>query len=465
MTVPSWVADSIFYQIFPDRFANGDISNDPPNVQPWDSSPTNWGFHGGDFRGILQHFDHLLNLGITAIYLNPIFHSSSNHRYNTFDYFKIDPKLGDMNDFQNFLDLAHRNNIHVLLDGVFNHCGRGFFAFNDLLENEKHSAYKDWFHTSTFPLDAFSPGDAINYEAWWKLKSLPKFNTNNLQVRKFLLDVSRYWIERGIDGWRLDVPNEIDDDSFWEEFREIVLRTNKDAYLLGEIWTADPRWVNEKHFDGLMNYPLRETFLNLIQVGEAGLLDFVRSVEELISIYPHENTYSMYNFLGTHDTERLFTKVGFNTLKAKLAFLLLFSIPGVPSIYYGDEVGLQGEKDPDCRRTFSWDQSTWNLELYYWVQSLVSLRKKFVALRHGDFGSIFLDKSKGIYAFSRGIENEKILVVMNVTENRQQVKIPVSVLGWQDGRRVTDIFTNHNTNINGNLVSIDLLPWSGTWIS
>ena len=158
MNFPDWVYDAVFYQIFPDRFANGDYSNDPPNVQPWGATPTLRGFQGGDLKGVIQNFDYLLDLGINAIYLNPIFQSTSNHRYNATDYFKIDLKLGTIADFQALMDLAHRNSVHVILDGVFNHTGRGFFAFNDLLENEEESPFVDWYHVNKFPLKAYGPG-------------------------------------------------------------------------------------------------------------------------------------------------------------------------------------------------------------------------------------------------------------------------------------------------------------------
>jgi cyclomaltodextrinase len=198
VTPPYWVQDSVFYQIFPDRFANGDQTNDPPNLQRWGSAPTNWGFQGVDLRGIIQHFDHLLDLGITGIYLNPIFSSTSNHRYNTSDYYKIDPMLGTMSDFHALLDIAHRNNLHIILDGVFNHVGRGFFAFVDVLENGEHSPYKDWFIIKALPLDAYSGGETSNYLGWWNHKELPKLNTANKDVRKYLFNVARYWIEQGI---------------------------------------------------------------------------------------------------------------------------------------------------------------------------------------------------------------------------------------------------------------------------
>ncbi|HEY5271183.1 MAG TPA: alpha-amylase family glycosyl hydrolase, partial [Anaerolineales bacterium] len=219
MPPPYWVQDAIFYQIFPDRFANGDPTNDPPNLQKWGSTPTVWGFQGGDLRGIIQHFDYLLDLGITAIYLNPIFAATSTHRYNTSDYYQIDPKLGTLADFRALLDTAHRNDVRLVLDGVFNHVGRGFFAFVDVLENGENSPYKGWFHIKDFPLDAYDGGQPENYLGWWNHKDLPKLNTSNKQVRKYIFDVARYWIEQGIDGWRLDVPNEIDDDGFWAEFR------------------------------------------------------------------------------------------------------------------------------------------------------------------------------------------------------------------------------------------------------
>lgn len=465
MSIPAWVADAIFYQIFPDRYANGDLTNDPPNKQAWGSSPSNWGFQGGDLRGIIQHFDHLQELGINAIYLNPIFQSSSNHRYNTTDYYKIDPKLGELKDFLNFLELAHRNNFHIILDGVFNHCGRGFFAFNDLLENETHSSYNDWFHVHSFPLEAYAPGEAKNYDAWWNLKSLPKFNTKNPYVRKYIMDVARYWISLGVDGWRLDVPNEIDDDSFWEEFRDVVKNINKEAYILGEIWTADPRWVNNKHFDGLMNYPLRDALIKILTVGKAGLPDFINTLEDLIKVYPPANIYTMYNLLGSHDTERLFTKLKCNTQRAKLAYFFLFSFPGAPDIYYGDEVGLEGEKDPDCRRAFIWERSSWNLELFFWIQNLITLRKKYSPLCRGELVSIQFDADKGSYVFFRKLKGEVIITVLNFSDQISRINFLVHETGWQAGHIAKDLLTNKEHLIVENALSIDLQPWSGTWLS
>lgn len=464
MSVPYWVQDAIFYQIFPDRFANGDPSNDPPNVQPWGAPPTNWHFQGGDLRGIIQQFDYLLDLGITALYLNPIFHSTSNHRYNTLDYYKIDPKLGDMQDFRALLDLAHRNGVRVILDGVFNHCGRGFFAFVDVLENQEYSPYKDWFHILHFPVDAYSDGESKDYLAWWGFRSLPKFNTDNPQVRRYLFNVARYWIEQGADGWRLDVPNEIDDDTFWEEFRYTVKSVNQDAYLVGEIWTVDKRWVGEKHFDGLMHYPFRDCLLRLLYAGTLDASQCAARLETFLTIYPRPNAYAMYLPLGSHDTERVMTKLDGDVNKVKLAFLVQFAYPGAPAIYYGDEIGLEGNKDPDCRRAFPWDQSRWNHELRNWVKKLITLRKRHVVLRRGDYRNLLVDQRRSCYAFARTLGDETVVVVINAGSVQRHVRLSVGGLGWADGRILRNLLGREEYLVSGDRVTVTLPPWSGVWL-
>ncbi len=463
MTVPYWVQDSIFYQIFPDRFANGDSRTDPVNVRPWDAKPTVRGFHGGDLRGIIQNLDYLLDLGINAIYLNPIFLSTSTHRYNTIDYFQIDPKLGDLEDFKALIEVVHRNDIHVILDGVFNHCGRGFFAFNDILENQDQSPYRDWFHVNHFPVEAYLPGDATDFTGWWKLKSLPKFNTQTQQVRDYLLSVARYWIELGADGWRLDVPNEIDDDAFWAEFRETVVSINRDAYLVGEIWEADPRWANHTHFDGLMNYPVRDKLIKFI-TGSLPASQFADQVEKIVKLYPHENAYAMYNILGSHDTERIWNILGEDLKKVQIAFLFQFAYPGVPSIYYGDEIGLPGGKDPDNRRTFPWDLQNWNNELRSFVQKLVLLRKRIPALRRGNFKRLLVNDARGCFAFSRSLGDENVVVALNTSSTRRSLRLPVSSLGWQDGLIVHDLLGEGEYIVSGDTLYVSILPLSGLWL-
>ncbi len=466
MTVPDWVQDAVFYQIFPDRFANGDLSNDPPNTQPWESMPTTWSFHGGDLRGIIQHFDYLLDLGVNALYLNPIFHATSNHRYNTSDYLRIDPKLGSMEDFRDFLDLAHQKHVRVILDGVFNHCGRGFFAFNDILENLEHSPYLDWFHVKNFPVDAYSSGDARDYLGWWNFKSLPKFNTANLEVRRYIFDVARYWIDQGIDGWRLDVPNEIDDDAFWAEFRHVVKSANPNAYILGEIWTAERRWVGDSHFDGLMNYPVRDALLRLLLAGTLDIALFADKIENLLEYYPRENAYAMYVTAGTHDTERLLTKLSGDVEKVRLAFLFLLAYPGAPAIYYGDEIGLAGGKDPECRRAFPWATSRWNYMIRDWVKRLIALRKQLLVLRRGDFRRICLNVNEACYAFARLTAEQQIVVALNASPIPRQFCIPVEMISWSDGMTVYDVIQpGVQYQVEQGCFNIALPPWGGAWIS
>ena len=259
---PDWVRDAVFYQIFPDRFARSDRVPKASNLQPWGAPPTGHAYQGGDLLGVVERLDYLADLGINAIYFNPIFRSGSNHRYHTHDYFQVDPMLGGNAALRELLDAAHARGIRVVLDGVFNHASRGFFQFHDILENGPESAYLDWFHVEEWPLHPYGGGKA-NYGAWWGNRALPKLNTDTPAVRRFIWDVARYWIEFGIDGWRLDVPQEIDDDEFWREFRRVVKAANPDAYIVGEIWGEAERWLQGDQFDAVMNYGVGRAALGL----------------------------------------------------------------------------------------------------------------------------------------------------------------------------------------------------------
>lgn len=463
MTVPAWVKHAVFYQIFPDRFANGNPRNDPDNVQPWGTPPTRSGYQGGDLAGIIQKLDYLSDLGINGIYLNPIFLSPSNHRYHTSDYYRIDPILGSLKDFRALIEAAHQRGIRVILDGVFNHASRGFFAFNDIMENGADSPYVGWFHVRRFPLRAFEPGKARNYTAWWGLKPLPKFNTNHPAVRSYLLDVARYWIEQGADGWRLDVPNEIDDDAFWAKFREVVRSENPEAYLVGEIWEALPRWANDTHFDGLMNYPARAALLHYL-TGQISSAQFAWQVERLLTLYPRENVYAQYNLLGSHDTERILTYFGGDLNKTRLAFLLQFAYPGVPSIYYGDEIGLEGGRDPDCRRAFPWDPANWKPGLHDWVKALVAVRKGSAALCDGDYRPLLTRDTPAAYAFARCLGEECVLAAFNACAEPAVLEVPVLSMNLPEGSVLHGLLDQREAIVQDGKIQVALEPFSGAYL-
>ncbi|HKL88888.1 MAG TPA: glycoside hydrolase family 13 protein, partial [Salinibacter sp.] len=256
---PDWAKHAVFYQIFPDRFArSGQVPHqDDVPLKPWGAPPEEQGFQGGDLYGIVNNLDYLDDLGVTALYLNPIFASAANHRYHTYDYYEVDPLLGGNEALRELLDAAHARDIRVVLDGVFNHASRGFWPFHHVLENGPDSPYTDWFVIHDWPLRPYATEpDAHNYAAWAGLPALPEFNTDHPAVRDFLFGVAKHWIDFGIDGWRLDVPAEIDDPPFWREFRDVVKTANPEAYLVGEIWDEAPAWLEGDRFDALMNYPL-----------------------------------------------------------------------------------------------------------------------------------------------------------------------------------------------------------------
>jgi cyclomaltodextrinase len=461
MGVPAWVQDSVFYQIFPDRFANGDPSNDPVNVQSWGSAPTTWGFQGGDLQGIIQQIDYLQDLGVNALYLNPIFESTSNHRYNTTDYFRIDHWLGEMQDFKELLDSLHRRGIRLILDGVFNHCGRSFFAFSDLMENEAHSPYLDWFHVHRFPLHAYGDGLAENYLGWWNLKSLPKFNTANPEVRKHLLRVAKYWIEQGADGWRLDVPNEIDDDSFWAEFESVVKRANPEAYLVGEIWEVDPRWISPGHFDGLMNYPFRTSLLDFLNGGPGSASAFGRRLEEIVAAYPQANNLAHMIHVGTHDTERIRSLLGRSAAKVRLAMLLQFAFPGTPCVYYGDEIGLEGGKDPGSRGAFPWDDRKWDQATRRFVQKLAGLRRALPQLSRGEFRRVVEDDQAGTCAFARVVDAQPVIVAANPTRRTHNLRIKPADFGLQVGPMMVEAVSGQDIGLKDGFLEVKLPPYGG----
>jgi neopullulanase len=447
-TPPDWVTDAIFYQIFPDRFARSTTVPKPTQLESWDAAPTSHGFKGGDLIGVVERLDYLQDLGVNAIYFNPVFTSAANHRYHTYDYLRVDPILGGDQALRRLLDEAHRRGMRIILDGVFNHASRGFFQFTHLLENGASSPYLDWFIVHGWPLHAYEGHRPANYAAWWNLRELPKLNTRTPAVREFLWHVARYWIEQGIDGWRLDVPNEIDDDEFWREFRRQVKDANAEAYILGEIWHDASRWLRGDQFDAVMNYPLARACLGFFAqrtlnqellhntgYGHVPLLtaaSFADTIDAMLCMHPFAVTQAQFNLLGSHDTPRFLSLARGDESAWRLALLFLMTYPGAPCIYYGDEIGLTGGRDPDCRRAFPWPNGAsgqphpWNLALLEHTRQAVALRRAHPALRRGTF--IHLYALGDVYAFARQLGDESLVVILNASLHSARIDVPMAPL-------------------------------------
>lgn len=448
---PEWVQDAVFYQIFPDRFARSEKVVKPSNLVAWDAPPPADGYQGGDLLGVVEHLDYLADLGITALYLNPIFQSACNHRYHTHDYEKVDPLLGGNAALRTLVTEAHKRNIRIVLDGVFNHASRGFFQFNDILENGRHSAWLDWFIVEKWPLHPYDSRRPANYVGWVGLRALPKFNTDNPQVREFIMQIAEFWLrEYDIDGWRLDVPADIKTPGFWEEFRQRVRAVKPDAYLVGEIWEVAPDWLQGDRFDALMNYPLAAALIAFtagervspVLVGERAYkpypaLDaagFGAQLQELLNVYDWEVTQVQLNLLDSHDAPRLLSLARGDKATVRLATLLQMTLPGAPCIYYGDEIGLAGtlnydgpHRDPDARRAFPWhDPAAWDSDLLAYFKEVITLRHAHRALRRGQFTQLAADGY--LYAFARHEGEETLVVAVNVGETAAEMAVPVGGL-------------------------------------
>lgn len=429
-TPPAWVKDAVFYQIFPERFANGDPSNDPEGVLPWGGKPTPTNFFGGDLQGVLDHLDHLTRLGVNAIYFNPLFEATTNHKYDTKDYLKVDPHFGTNEKLKELVAACHERGIRVLLDAVFNHSGREFPPFVDVLEKGAASRYADWFHVREFPLrvvDGIPTYDTFAFEP-----IMPKLNTENPEVKQYLLDVARYWIEEvDIDGWRLDVANEVDH-KFWREFRDTVKSIKPDAYILGEIWHDSIMWLQGDQFDAVMNYPFTNAALDFFATGKIDARKFANAIGSQLAAYPQQVTETAFNLLGSHDTPRLLTRCGGEVGRMKLATLFKLTYPGTACIYYGDEVGMTGGDDPGCRECMVWDEEKQNKELLQFFIDAIRLRKNHAALRSADIRFLQAEPGSRVLVYERrAADDERFIIAMNADKESADVSVPAEG-SWAD---------------------------------
>jgi glycosidase len=448
---PAWARQAIFYQIFPERFCNGNPTNDPPGTVAWDSEPTRENFFGGDLAGIRQRLDYLENLGITALYLTPFFEAQTNHRYDTTDYLKIDPAAGTLADFAALVGDLKQRQMRLVLDAVFNHCGDGFAPFKDVQEHGRQSRYWDWFVIHDFPLETTPP----NYQTCGGAAFLPKLNTRCPAVCDYLLQVTRYWLDQGADGWRLDVPWKIPMD-FWRSFREIALAAHPEAYLVAEEWRSAAPWQTGDTVHGVMNYRLRSAILEYCAWDHLDAEDFDIELARLREEHGPAAPYHL-TLLGSHDTPRLLTLCRQNIGRMIAAIVFQMTYFGIPMIYYGDEVGMSGENDPLCRAGMIWDTARQNLKILRTYRTLTQLRHTHPALVDGDFET--LTAFNGVYAYRRSLDADSVIVVLNPREARSGYRVPLGQGGlWYEH------LTQQTFSAAGGVLTFESLPAQSAFV-
>ncbi len=455
--VPSWLSGGVIYQIFPDRFYRAEKQKQVPDYKVlhdnWNEHPVflpneqgeiiNNDFFGGDLKGIIEKLDYLVSIGISAIYLNPIFKAFSNHRYDTGDYMQVDELLGNESDLERLINCAKEKGIKIIFDGVFNHTGDDSIYFNRYNRYDslgayqgKESKYYSWYNFKNFPNE---------YDSWWGIKTLPAINEGNQDYINFITGengVIDHYTKLGVGGWRLDVVDELPSE-FVKSIRTAVKRADKDAIIIGEVWEDASNKISYgqrreyfqgKELDSVMNYPLKNAIIEFVKYGNAKLLS--HTIKEQMDHYPNNVLHSLMNILSTHDTARILTVLGGESCEGKdmitlsklkinpsqmekaifnlkVATLLQFTLCGVPSVYYGDEVGMQGYSDPLNRCTFPWGNE--NFEILDWYKFLSNLRKDYSAFINGELKQIYCDN--GVFIFKRFDEKSQILVCVNISSN------------------------------------------------
>ncbi|CDF59239.1 glycoside hydrolase family 13 protein [Thermobrachium celere] len=423
-----WWRDSIFYQIFVDRFNKEELD------EAWFDKPTNERMFGGNLKGIINKLDYLEELGINAIYLTPIFESPSCHKYDTIDYYDIDKSFGNKKIFKELVEECHKRGIKVILDAVFNHTSSEFFAFKDAMKKGRKSKYFDWYFIN----------EDGTYEMFGHSKNMPKLNTTNKEVKKYLLNIAKYWIEEfDIDGWRLDVANEIDH-KFWREFRETVKAAKEDAMIIGEVWDGAESYLRGDQYDSSMNYPFMHVALEVFAKGTMNLKELDSYMQNLYARYRRDIRYNLLNLLDSHDTARFLYECSNDKEKLKSAAFYMFTTIGIPMIFYGDEAGLSGATDPHCRITMDFDNI--DNELFTFYKNLTRIRRSSKALKIGEYAKYFVDDE--VYAFRRFTDDEEVLCILNLSDKVREIP------AYLDGEYM-DILSNKIVKINK---KIELVP-------
>lgn len=437
LKLPSWSQEAVTYQIYPSSY------------------------NGGTLQGISDKIPYLQQLGVNVIYMTPVFESPSEHKYNTSDYYKIDPAFGDLDGLRSLVSVAHHHGIKVILDAVFNHSGDQFFAFKDVTEKGEQSPYKDWFFIRSFPV---TQTPAPNYETFAKAEAhMPKLNMDHPETADYMIEVSKYWIrETKIDGWRLDVANEVNP-AFWSRFRQELKSEYPEILLIGEIMHASGPWLRGDQFDGGMNYVLRDAVLEFFAEQSTGPDRFMEQVLHQEALYNDQANSAMFQLIGSHDTLRFLTackeggrgwdRESTAIQRMRLAVFFQMTYIGIPMIYYGDEVGMEGATDPHCRKAMVWQEQAQNTALLKWYQELIFLRKSCDILRKGAFRPWFTDEVRNVLGYTRGVGHEKIGLIINNSPNAYEFELNAY---RSDKNVLTDLLSGATfKNANKLIVSIE----------
>lgn len=564
---PEWAKHVIWYQIFPERFRNGDPSNDPTKERI--GGPENWQIsswtgdwyeradweislgdkfrdgvfkrrYGGDLQGIIDKLDYLQDLGIGAIYLNPVFDAVSLHKYDTSSYHHVDRFFGpdpegdatimeqeDPNDpstwqwtsadrlLLQLIEEVHKREMKIIIDGVFNHTGTDFWAFRDLEKNQQKSPYKDWYAVKSFNGSENGKSE-FDYHSWWGFKSLPELKevdgTLVKPVRDHIFAITRRWMDPkgngdtsyGVDGWRLDVPDEVGKE-FWKEWSALVRDINPDSFTVGEIWTTKSQeWVNGEIFNATMNYPFAEAVQDYMIDRSVSASDFLVQLKNVRQLFPEGAEFVLQNLMDSHDTPRLASMIvnpgreynkqgkpedGFDVRKPnsderriqKLIALFQYTYVGAPMIFYGTEAGMWGAGDPDDRKPMVWkefdyepetshplgeerpeDSNKFNQNLFDWYKKLGNIRNQHLVLRTGKFDQLTVDNDRDTFVFARFLNEQMFaLVALNRSENSQKMRIPLMNFEVKEGKHLENLITGSRIQVEEQQAVITLPPVSG----
>ena len=396
-SAPLWAQGAVFYEVFPDRFFHGDYKSPRKKLAEWGTKPSRNSYFGGNLRGITAKLDYISSLGVDALYLTPVFQAGSNHKYDTIDYYAIDPDFGTEEDLRQLVNACHDLGIRVILDAVFNHMGDHHAIFRDIVTHGTDSSYADWIYPIAWPITP----TRRTYETFAYTPKMPKWRTANLEVEQYLIHVADYWMERtGIDGWRLDVADEVEH-TYWRHFRERVKRNNPESLICGEVWQLAMPWLHGEQFDSVMNYPFTGAVHDWLCKNLIDAHEFDRRIEQIRVQYPEDRLPYLWNLLGSHDTIRLMSACELDIQQVSLALFFQFTCFGSPMVYYGDDVGLTGGGDPECRGTMVWDPQQQNVPLLERYRNLSALRKKYPVLKSGNYRPILRGISPKLYSYIR----------------------------------------------------------------